>query len=215
MWHLYLDESGDLSFDFEQKNPSDHLTVCVLAAQSFAATRAIKCAVTKTLRRKVNRRKLHKQELKGADTAFSVKQYFYRLLLHCPFKVYSITIRKRDIRRYLEQGRITKSGFYDEVADFLLASIPLDGVEDGIELVVDKSKNQREIAEFNRVIGERLRRRVSRRARVTITHQLSCVDLGLSAADLFCWGIFRRYESGDSEWYEEYLARVEADEVYP
>ena len=44
MWHLYLDESGDLGFDFEQKNPSDHLTICVLATQSLAATRAIKMA---------------------------------------------------------------------------------------------------------------------------------------------------------------------------
>jgi len=26
----------------------------------------------------------------------------------------------------------------------------------------------------------------------------------LQAVDLFCWGIFRKYEMGDSEWYDVY-----------
>lgn len=214
MWHLYLDESGDLGFNFEEKRPSDHLTVCILATQSRDAVKAIRCAVKKTLKRKVNRSKRHKQELKGSNTSIAVRRYFYKQLVDVPFSIYALTLRKRDVRRYLLEGKITQSELYDMVSESLLSGIPFDGAPDGVELVVDKSKNRREAAEFNRVIGKYLAGRVEPSATVTITHCLSYVDLGLSAADLFCWGIFRRYEAGDSEWYEEYRARVD-EEVYP
>src|SRR5439155_9502221 len=37
LWFLYLDESGDLGFDFFTKHPSHFLTVCILAVQGVVA----------------------------------------------------------------------------------------------------------------------------------------------------------------------------------
>jgi len=33
MWWLYLDESGDLGFDFISKKPSEYFTICILATR--------------------------------------------------------------------------------------------------------------------------------------------------------------------------------------
>ena len=39
MWGLYLDESGDLGFDFKHKSPSKLLTICIVATTSAEANR--------------------------------------------------------------------------------------------------------------------------------------------------------------------------------
>ena len=38
---------------------------------------------------------------------------------------------------------------------------------------------------------------------------------GLSAADLFCWGIFRKHEYNDTEWFEVFSDKVKLDEIHP
>ncbi|MCL6472715.1 MAG: DUF3800 domain-containing protein [Firmicutes bacterium] len=54
MWYLYLDESGDLGFDFINKNPSRFFTVTILATEGIKNNRFIKKAVKATLKRKLN-----------------------------------------------------------------------------------------------------------------------------------------------------------------
>jgi hypothetical protein len=54
MWYLYLDESGDLGFDFVNKHPSKFFTVTILATKGQANNKAIIKAVKKTLARKLN-----------------------------------------------------------------------------------------------------------------------------------------------------------------
>ena len=41
MWYLYLDESGDLGFDFVTKRPSNFFTVTVLLGQGVENNRAL------------------------------------------------------------------------------------------------------------------------------------------------------------------------------
>ena len=74
MWFLYLDESGDLGFDFFGKKPSKFFTVAILAVNGKDNNRRLLNAVKKTIRRKLPRRA--EVELKGGHTAIEVKQYF-------------------------------------------------------------------------------------------------------------------------------------------
>jgi hypothetical protein len=85
MWWLYLDESGDLGFDFENKTPSNFFTICILATSSAETNRRFKYAVKKTLKRKVNRGR-HKPvaELHAHSTSLSAKQYLCQLMSGYP-----------------------------------------------------------------------------------------------------------------------------------
>lgn len=79
MWYLYLDESGDLGFDFVNKRPSKFFTVSILAVSSQDANRKLIKAAKITLRRKLNNPKHRKRtvcELKGTGTTLEVKKYF-------------------------------------------------------------------------------------------------------------------------------------------
>ncbi len=53
MLYLYLDESGDLGFDFFTKKPSRFFTVTILTVRGVENNRALLKAVRKTARRKL------------------------------------------------------------------------------------------------------------------------------------------------------------------
>ncbi len=38
--------------------------------------------------------------------------------------------------------------------------------------------------------------------------------MGLQAVDVFSWGIFRKYERKDKEWFDIFREKVKYDSVY-
>ncbi|MCI0695509.1 DUF3800 domain-containing protein [candidate division KSB1 bacterium] len=48
-----------------------------------------------------------------------------------------------------------------------------------------------------------------------IYHRASDQEYGLQAADLFSWGVFRKYERGDTEWFNQFSDKVYGDKQYP
>lgn len=158
MWYLYLDESGDLGFDFVNKKPSKFFTVAILALSSQDANRKMIKAVKKTLARKLNPRRKRKRivgELKGSATTFEVKKYFYDQVKGIKFGIYSITLNKR---RVYEQLTKNKERVYNFVARKVMDKIPFEKANSTrIELILDKCKDKPEIEEFNRYIKNPLR----------------------------------------------------------
>jgi hypothetical protein len=47
-----------------------------------------------------------------------------------------------------------------------------------------------------------------------IKHENSCRYNGLQAVDLFSWGIFRKYENKDIEWFRIFQEKVAYEEQY-
>lgn len=48
-----------------------------------------------------------------------------------------------------------------------------------------------------------------------IGHRDSIQTRPLQAVDLFAWGIFRKYELGDTEWYEVFREKIASEKMYP
>jgi len=53
MLYLYLDESGDLGFDFINKKPGHFFTICVLSVRGRDNDRALAKSVKEAVRRKL------------------------------------------------------------------------------------------------------------------------------------------------------------------
>jgi len=49
---------------------------------------------------------------------------------------------------------------------------------------------------------------VTHKAVMNIYHEDSKANTGLQAVDLFCWGVFRKYESKDTEWYSNFESQI-------
>lgn len=150
MLYLYLDESGDLGFDFFAKKPSRHFTVCVLKFQGTDDRKKIAKAVKRTLQKKTAH-SVH--ELKGAKTSIEVKKFFYQRAAGVSFEIYALTLNKRRVYEHLTRE---KDRLYNYVARLVLDQIPYDDASARVELVIDKSK-KKEIEEFNGYLIQQLR----------------------------------------------------------
>lgn len=197
MIYLYLDESGDLGFDFVNKKPSKFFTITILAVKGFVANRSLINSVKHTLRRKF-RNKMNVAELKGSKTSAEILKYFYKQCRNIDFGIYSLTLNKKRLYSHLAKD---KDRVYNYVARLVLAKIPLENANTRIYLIVDKSKARPEIEEFNSYIMRELKGRIDPNVPVDIYHYVSHENLGLQAVDIFCWGIFRKYEKRDVQWF--------------
>ena len=209
MWFLYLDESGDLGFDFFGKRPSNFFTVTILALSGENNNRALLNAVKKTVRRKLPRRP--SVELKGSRTSIEVKEYFYGLVQPVSFAIYAVTLNKKRVYENLAQR---KDRVYNFIARNVLDHVPIEEASPRVILAIDRSKSRREIGEFNNYIIRQLEGRIDPKVPLDIFHHRSQENLGLQAADLFSWGIFRKYERRDQEWYAVFREKIRYDERY-
>jgi len=197
MWFLYLDESGDLGFDFFSKKPSRFFTVAILAVEGIDDNREIIKAVRKTRRRKFKTKGT--VELKGVRTRIEIKRYFYDLIRPARFSIYALTLNKR---RVYDELAANKERLYNFIARKVLDQIPFEVARTRIQLYIDRSKSKAEIREFNDYLERQLKGRVDPRVPLNIDHAASSDNPGLQAIDLFAWGIYRKYEKGDLVWYE-------------
>lgn len=215
MWYLYLDESGDLGFDFVNKKPSKFFTVTILAVSTQESNRKLLKAVKMTLRRKLNPSKHRKRmvvELKGTGTILEIKKYFYDKIKDVKFGIYSITLNKK---RVFEKLTKEKSRVYNFVARQVLDHIPFEKNNGNrVQLILDKSMAKPEIEEFNSYIRRQLEGRLSPDVPLDIYHWLSHENYGLQVADLFCWGIFQKYEHNSTEWFEVYKDKIVFDQQF-
>lgn len=81
---IFLDESGDLGFDFSKSKTSRKFVITLLVCDGKEATDSFRKAARRTLKNKLNRKKKGSrvvQELKGAKTSLDIKKYFYRHLI--------------------------------------------------------------------------------------------------------------------------------------
>ena len=214
MWYLCLDESGDLGFDFVNKKPSKHFTICLMATSDPGVYHAIRRAVKKTLRRKVNkggRAKRKKSEIKATATTLEAKRHFFKQVEGLRFGIYALTLNKRKV---YEQLTREKDRVYNFIARLVLDQIPFEQADERVQLLVDKSKGKAEIAEFNSYIVRQLQGRLNPNIPLHIDHVESQKEPALQAADLFAWGVFRKYEKGDAAWFEVFKEKVRYDQTY-
>lgn len=211
-----MDESGDLGFEFNGKNPSHKFVITLLVCEGQEVSRGFKKAIRRTIRNKLNRKKTNRrvvQELKGTQTTIAVKRYFYG---QCPvdgWGIYTIALNKKRVNANL-QTTVGKKKLYNFLARILLQQVDLDNPGNAVTLVIDKSKNKDEIADFNNYVSNQLEALLPLDVPLNIYHERSHENTGLQAVDLFCWGVFRKYEQEDDQWYKEFGAKIAYESEY-
>ena len=214
MWYLYLDESGDLGFDFVNKKPSKFFTITILVIKGNIENRLLFKAVKKTLRRRLNPRGKRKRivaELKGTKTTLEVKKYFYEQVKSLNFNIYAITLNKRRLYEYLIKN---KSRVYNFIARNVLDQISFKEAKIKVELIIDKSKSKPEIVEFNSYIRRQLEAEIDPKIPLNMYHLSSLESGGLQAADMFSYGIFEKYERKRLDWFNIFREKARYDSVY-
>ncbi|MCX7120861.1 MAG: DUF3800 domain-containing protein [Gammaproteobacteria bacterium] len=212
---IYLDESGDLGFDFNNSKTSQYLVIALLVCYDDEASDNTMRAVRKTLKTKVSK---NTHELKGSFLALPIKKYFLDQMKKCSGWYLSAAIA--DKKSWLRNHRANhnhepkKKVLYDEIAMSVFSQITDIDTALYIDIVIDKSKNKDEINEFDAAVKAAIEARIGRKATLTIRHRSSHEELGLQAVDVFCSGLGRKYEKSDLTWYTEFSDKIQSETIY-
>lgn len=213
---IYLDESGDLGFDFGKKKTTRKFVITILVCHNQKARKAIRNAVRRTLKNKLNTRKSNSRvvsELKGTRTGLRVKEYFFKAIKNHEWGIYTLVLNKGRVEPHLRTP-LGKKKLYNFLSRFILEKLRLGRTVSNVDLTVDRCKNTEEVWDFNRYLVNHLEASLPLTASLNISHQTSQETPELQAVDLFCWGIFRKYEFGDPEWYRVFRAKIRYETEY-
>ena len=151
------------------------------------------------------------QELKGSQTTLEIKTYFHDQVKLIDFKLYAIALNKMRVYESLARN---KPRVYNFVSRLLLDKIPLDGANNQVNFIIDKSKSKPEILDFNTYIRTALEGKIKPSVPLFINHINSRENKGLQAVDMFSYGIFQGYERKKWEWFNIFEAKVDFYTLY-
>jgi len=214
VWYLYLDESGDLGFDFSKQGTSKYFTICIVATSHVETNNKFRIAVKTTLRNKINIKRNSKRlenELKGSDMCLAYKKYTWSKIKDSTFLIYSITINKEGVNQPLKEN---KDKLYNYIAKLVVNSLPLELASDTIEFIIDKSKNKKERQDFNTYLSKVIKAKLLKDVSINITHISSETSPGLQMADIFCNGIYSMYQHKNKEWYKCFQEKIKFEQLY-
>ena len=170
--------------------------------------------VERTIKDKINRSKKGKDltlELKGSNTDIKTKEFFYRHIKDEQFEIYALILNKA---RVIKELREAKEKLYNFVSRKLLEKCYFHKAENKVILTVDKRKNKEDAKDFNQYLLSQLRDLIPTRTPFEQYAEASYAHKGLQAVDVFCWGIYRKYERGDVEWYNYFKTKIKKEILY-
>jgi hypothetical protein len=212
--HIYLDESGDLGFNFTKSGTSRFFVITLLVIHSNEVNERILKMVERTIKDKINRNKKGKDltlELKGSNTDIKTKEFFYRHIGDEQFDIYALILNKARVAKELQEA---KEKLYNFVSRKLLEKCYFQKAEDKVILTVDKRKNKEGMKDFNQYLLSQLSALIPDKVPFEQYAEVSHAHKGLQAVDVFCWGIFRKYERGDLEWYNYFKTKIKEEILY-
>jgi len=213
---IYLDESGDLGFNFSKPKTSRKFVITLLVCDGADSAEGFRKAARRTLKNKLNHKKRNSrviQELKGTGTTLTIKQYFYRQVPANGWRIYTVALNKVRVEENL-QTKYGKKKLYNFLARFIIEQVDLNNAAPAVTLVMDRCKNKEEIKDFNGYVANQLESLLPLNVPLNIYHESSQENAGLQAVDLFCWGIYRKYEALDLEWYQLYQGNIVFETEY-
>ena len=196
MSYIFMDESGDLGFDFDKKGTSRHFVISFLFAR-------LKRPVEKCVRKvHTGLRKKHKSV--GVLHAYKEKPATRIRMLKCiaarDVYVVCIILNKRKVYTKLQEEKIV---LYNYVTNILLDRIftkKLITAKGQINLIASKR-------ETNKFLNTNFTDYLEKQA--TSNHGIELIvkvktpaeDKALQATDFISWAIFRKYEQSDIDYY--------------
>lgn len=185
---IYLDESGDLGFDYTKQKTTKKFIITMLVCYSKIARGEFKKAVRRTLKNKLNQKAKNSRyitELKGTNTTLEIKEYFLRNVKNDEWNIYALALNKVRVEPRL-RTKVGKSKLYNFLSRFLLEKLPVGKAERNVELVVDRCKNKEEVKDFNQYLINQLEALLPLNIALNISHLTSAESAELQAVDLFC-----------------------------
>ena len=211
MAYIFLDESGDLGFDFQHRKTSRFFVVTCLFAQKKRPLEKILRRVHLGLKRKYRKRT-------GVLHCFRerpiTRKRLLRQLANEEVIIMAIYLNKVKVYTHLKNE---KTLLYNYVTNILLDRIFKRGaiLTSDVSLIASKRETNRFLNQNFRVY---LSRQLKNYHQVDLTVEIKAVheEKCLQVVDFVSWAIFRKYEYNDSSYYNLIKNKiVEENPLFP
>ena len=195
MAYIFLDESGDLGF--KETSSKWFLFTLAITDNRRALERVIKRARNALLRNQRNVSELHAYHANDSTR----KRVLKELSKIDDLKIFCTILNKKKVYVDLQNQ---KNYLYSYTANILLDRLHSKAIIDlnePLHLCVDRKDTNKNISKnFEQYIEQSLKEK--RLGIVSMESKASYSDKSLQATDFLSWAIFRKYERGDSQYYE-------------
>ena len=213
MAYIFLDESGDLGFDFRKKGTSDFFVVTLLFTEN---RRNIEKVVKKTFQSLPSKvKKKHTGCLHAVREKPKTRMKMFSLLNQQDISIITIILNKKKVYTRLQDE---KHVLYNYVTNILLDRIytkKLIPLYSPIQLIA----SQRETNKFlNNNFKQYLENQIQNNHKLKLTIEIkpSHADKCLQAVDFVCWAAYRRIENGDASYINIFRNKiVEESPLFP
>lgn len=191
--HIYLDESGDLGFG---PNSSKHIVIALLITKTPLH---IERCIKKIRERKLKKKLKELPEIKFNKSNDLIREKILTCISKESIEIAYIVLDKNRVNptRYNHKQEI-----YNFIVGSLMCCLPYENATNS-KLIVDKRISNKVIrADFDGYIKQKTA------FKVDITHENSMFNQCLQATDFIAGAVFRKYESGDSRYYDLITNRI-------
>ncbi|MDO8592683.1 MAG: DUF3800 domain-containing protein [bacterium] len=197
MAYIFLDESGDLGFDFTKKKTSKYFVITFLFVSN---KRVIEKIVSKThgeLKKKYKKRGgvLHSFREKPV-----IRQRLLKRLAEKDCRIMAVYLNKSKVYTRLQNE---KDVLYNYVTNILLDRIctkKLIDIKEPIILVASRKETNKFLNEnFKNYLCQSIRN--NHKINLSVEIKTPYEEKSLQAVDFVSWAIFRKYQSGDESYY--------------
>ena|SRR3989338_5752055 len=208
--YVFLDESGDLSFDFDKRGVSANFIITILIVEN---PKPLERAVKKVIRWMKHRYPKHRGCLHAYHEDEATRKRLLKQLSSLPFSVMVIQLNKRKVYTNLQDE---KAVLYNYVANILLDRLvsSLRGKEKKVFLIAAKRETNKFLnANFQDYLCKQIQGKHDIYLEVSTLspYEHKC----LQAADLLSWSAFRMLERGDSSYIDIVKSRVSVSRLFP
>ena len=213
MSYIFLDESGDLGFNFKKMGTSNFFIVTFLFIPG--SSRPIEKIVRKTHSELRKKRKRKIGVLHAVNERPVTRQRLLRRLTEKECNVMTIYLNKKKVYTKLQDE---KQVLYNYVTNILLDRVyskkylPLD---QKIELIASKRETNKFL---NQNFTDYLNRQITNNHQrvINIKIKTPAEDKCLQVVDFVCWSMFRKYERSDDGYYNIIKSKIiEESPLFP
>jgi hypothetical protein len=194
MTHIYLDESGDLSFNFTKERASKYFIITILISENkIVLDRLIKKINLEVVR--MSKTKSAPNMLHASKQSDKIRRKLLNELTLKDIQIDYICIDKTKSLKYSTED--THKLYLDFSISLIESVLNKSIFDSGIYLTASKRETNKDLNQkfINGI-------EVYFDKKVTIELKTPQNEKGLQVVDFCSWGIFRKYEYGDDSFYE-------------
>lgn len=195
--YLFLDESGDLGFNFNNKKTSRFFIISIISTENKKPLEKATSSIHRNLRKKY---KIRSGILHAHREEPITRVRYLRKISEKDINIIAIYIDKEKLFSRLHSQNLY---IYNQVTNILLDRIQSKGIinkKEGIELIVSRRETSR-FLNLNFINYIKNQQKLNNNLQVKIKIKTPADEKSLQVADVVSWSIFRKYEHNDDFYY--------------